>query len=162
MPWQTQAPAPLRTLAPAATDPSVRWRTWAFVALVATLILLLGLVIRREFGSPPPVVIVPPATMAVRPATDAPRPATAPPSVVTPQASVVLVTEPAGAEVVEESRVLGTTPLTMTIDPPTLGRLPRLLVLRKDGYQSQSVELGPVAAGTVIQRTLVRGGRKPR
>jgi serine/threonine-protein kinase len=161
--WQTQPPPPSAVpSAPLAPD-TERWRTWAFVALVATLVVLLFLVIRRELSAPPPIVIVPAAPVAAPQPVEAPRPQpTQAPAVVTAVASVVIVTTPPGAEVVEASRVLGTTPLTLSIDAEALARAPRLLVLRRDGYQSQSLELGPVPAGTVLQRTLLRGGRKTR
>jgi serine/threonine protein kinase len=144
-----------------------RWRNAAFAALVITLVVLLFLVVRRELAAPPPIVVVPAASPSpLHPAATAavsPSVAVSPsPSVVSPRASVVVVTVPAGAEVVEASRVLGTTPLTLSIDPAELARAPRLLVLRREGYQSQSLELGPVPAGTVLQRTLIRGPRKTR
>lgn len=170
MNWQTQG-QPTGTFAPppAVSPPasaSDRWRLISFVSLVLTIVVLLVLVLRREAAPPasaPPVspVVVPtPATVA---ATQAPAPPPTQAAVVPaiPSASVVVVTTPEGAEIIEGDRILGVSPLTLTIDPVALSQAPRHLSLRKKGFQTQTLELGPVPTGTVLQRTLPREGGRP-
>ena len=126
--------------------------------MLVTIAVLLALVLRREVAAPAPAAPQPKAA-AVAP-TEPPRAPPTQPNIVTPSASAVIVTTPDAVEVVENNRVLGVTPMTLAIDPVALTRQPRLIVLRKEGYQSQSIELGPVPAGTVLQRTLLRNGVK--
>lgn len=50
---------------------------------------------------------------------------------------------PTGAEVLEDGRRLGTTPLVIRIDDPSLARRPRTFALRSAGYQDYVIEQGP-------------------
>ena len=176
--WQTQgqptgtftgvnpmtAPAPAPVAAP--SPPTDRWRLISFVSMLVTIGVLLVLVLRREMTPPaqtpapvPPAVAATPVSVAP---SEAPRaPATQPPVLVAIQASVGLVTTPPGAEVLEGDRLLGTTPMTLSVDPVALGRTPRSLVLRKRDFLSVTLELAPEHAGTVLQKALVRDGVRP-
>jgi serine/threonine-protein kinase len=162
--WQTQAQGtgsfthPPVPPAPSGGAERERWRLISFVSMLVTIAVLLALVLRREVAAPAPAAPQPKAA-AVAP-TEPPRAPPTQPNIVTPSASAVIVTTPDAVEVVENNRVLGVTPMTLAIDPVALTRQPRLIVLRKEGYQSQSIELGPVPAGTVLQRTLLRNGVK--
>ncbi len=172
MNWQTQG-QPTGTFAPppGVTPPAStgdRWRLISFVSmLVLTIAVLLVLVLRREAAPPAPAPTPPPVVQPDARGRGGHRAPRAPPPTqtaavpVTPTASVVLVTTPEGVEIVEDGRVLGVTPMTLTFDPVALSQTPRHLSLRKDGFQTQTLELGPVPAGTVLQRTLLRQGGRP-
>ena len=147
--WQVQSQVSAR--AQANTE---RWKLISFISLISMIVILAALLWRRETAQPPPVVPVVARPYSAPPPVEPQAPA--PPSYVTPQASVVIVTQPNGVEVLEGSRILGNTPLTLPIDPAALAGHSRTLQLRLEGFQGQSIELGPVPAGTVIQRTLSR------
>jgi hypothetical protein len=68
--------------------------------------------------------------------------------------TIFIVSVPPGAEVTENGSTLGHTPLTLTIDPTQAAHTPRVLALGLAGHEPNTLTIGAVANGTVLQRTL--------
>lgn len=87
-----------------------------------------------------------PATSAPSPATPAPSPAASSGAAAQEDRSVVVTSVPSGAEVLAGGRVLGTTPVQVTVTGAA-----RSVALRKQGYEPQTVR---IAADGPRERTV--------
>jgi serine/threonine protein kinase len=102
----------------------------AFVAGFAAVLFLRN-------SAPAPV-----ATASVLPAVAAPPP----PAASAAQSEFSIDSMPSGAQVTEGDRVLGVTPIQITIDNAQAKIAPRSFILSLDGYQSYSFTQGPDAS----------------
>jgi hypothetical protein len=62
---------------------------------------------------------------------------------------------PAGAEVVERDRVLGKTPIELTIERESVAGGPRELLLRLEGYKSRFISQGSSESDVRVQAELL-------
>ncbi|EYF02898.1 serine/threonine protein kinase [Chondromyces apiculatus] len=76
-------------------------------------------------------------------------------------ASFTLMVEstPAGASVMEDGKVLGTTPLQLSVQNDQARETPRRLTVQKDGFQPYSVVQGPSDESVRIVATLVEAAK---
>ena len=146
-PQPTEPSQPLRTDRPPPTPKSVaggvvadpapggsRRGLWVGLALLGVVGLMVALFLAWPRPAAPPVA---PAPVAIQPTPAAPTPPPQPKTF-----ALLLDSTPPGADVLEEGRKLGTTPLTLTLEREAVARTPRAFVLHLDGFQPYSVVQG--------------------
>lgn len=95
------------------------------------------------------------ATMLLSSGKGTPAPTAAAAPAVPERFSLSLESEPPGAEVLEGDRVLGKTPLTLTIERQSVKAEPRAFSLKLSGYQTYPVKQGDSAGDVRVRATLV-------
>ena len=83
------------------------------------------------------------------------RPAAAPPATAPTRFALRIESIPGGAKVLEGDRVLGMTPLELSVDNDAVRGAPRSFVLAKDGFASYAITQGPSADAVRIVAPLV-------
>jgi serine/threonine-protein kinase len=102
-------------------------------------------------SDPPPAVVTPPV-----PPPEKPAPVTPPPPETSGTFVLMLESMPSGAEVLEDGKSLGHTPLQLSITNSSVKDEPRRLTVRADGCEPYSIVQGPSDQSVRLVATLAK------
>ncbi|MES1175121.1 MAG: protein kinase [Myxococcales bacterium] len=120
------------------------------IALGASVLIGLGLIIAWALSNSSP------APQAAAPTSAPSLPVLAPRPPSSPTFSVLIDSNPVGAQVFEAESLLGTTPLRLSVDPNGGPPLPRTFSVRKSGYLPYTIVQGASAQDTRVLAELSR------